>query len=78
MSLLLATCMFVVGGGTGGTDKPMGKTTTKEKCADLVRSNETSANGATWGGGECYAEFGAISNNDNDQWKTCLFQGQLL
>ena len=64
-----------MGDGIGGTEKLIGKTTNEDECADLVRRIEPSANGVTWGGGECYAEFEATGNNDNDKWLTCLFQG---
>ena len=68
-----------MGDGTGGTEKPVGTTTTKYECADFVRKQEPSANGATWGNGRCYAEFGATGNNGNRNWQTCLFpKGQSL
>ena len=73
---MLATCTFVMGDGTGGTEKYIGTTTTDDKCADLVQNKEPNANGATWGRGECYAEFDAAGINDNERWRTCLFKGQ--
>ena len=70
--------MFVVGDGIGGTEKQIGKTDTENECADLVLSKESSANGATWGTGKCFAEFGATEINGAPSWRTCLFKGNIL
>ena len=67
-----------MGYGAGGTEVYIGETDTDDECAYLVRNKEPSANGATWGDGDCYAEFGATGKNGNGKWRTCLFQGQLL
>ena len=64
-----------MGDGIGGTDKKIGTTTTENECAVLVRENEPSANGATWGS-SCYAEFGATGTDGSDYWRTCLFDFQ--
>ena len=77
---MLVTCTFVVGDGTGGTEKYIEKTTTENECADLVRRKETKANGATWGSEneKCYAEFGATGNSGTGSYRTCLFRGKRL
>lgn len=76
---MLGMCTFVMGDGTGGTDDYIGETTTEDECAQLVQSKTPSANGATWGvqNENCYAEFGATSNDGDTNWRTCLFKGQL-
>ena len=77
---MLEICEFVVGDGTGGTEKEIGSTSTEGECASLVLRKEPSANGATWEvatSGSCYAEFRATGNNGNSDWRTCLFKGQL-
>ena len=63
------------GDGSGGTEKLVGQTSTEEECANLVMKTEPNANGATWEGGECYAEYEAIGVSSNDQRRTCLFGG---
>ena len=55
----------------------MGTTINEDECADLVRRKEENANGSTWEGGTCYAQFGATGINRNDKRRTCLFKGQL-
>lgn len=75
-------CKFVVGKGKGGITKRLkiGKTDTDTECAQLVRNLEPSANGATWrrGNRNCYAEFGATTQDDNHKYQTCLFKGKLI
>ena len=79
---MLGLCTFTVGDGTGepgrNWEEHIGNTDTPDECAYLVRRNEPSANGVTWGGGACYAEFGATSHNGDVSYRTCLFRGQLL
>ena len=70
--------MFVNGGGVGGKEKRLATTTTEDQCADLVRRQQPNANGATWGDGECFAEFGATGNDGDKNWRTCVFEGRLL
>ena len=67
-----------MGDGIGGTEKKIGATTTTNECASMVKENEPSANGATWGDGGCYAEFGATGTNFNDEWQTCRFEGRFI
>ena len=67
-----------MGDGIGGTEKKIGATTTANECASVVKENEPSANGATWGDGGCYAEFGATGTNFNDEWQTCRFEGRYI
>ena len=73
---ILGICTFVVGDGIGGTNRRIGTTTTEDRCARLVRIKEPSANGATWGDKNCWAEFGATGNDGNNAWQTCFFQDE--
>ena len=65
-----------MGNATGGTEIEMGTTTSKECCVDLVRKTEPNATGVTWGGGKCYAKFGATGVDGSDKLQSCLFKGQ--
>ena len=55
-----------MGDGTGGTERYLTKTQSKEECEAYVLANEPSANGATWGTTsknyqnyqKCFAEYG--------------------
>ena len=69
-------CNFEVGDAAGGSERSVGQTNSREECAALVRSNEPSANGATYGtngGRTCYAEFGATYIAARSAWQTCIF-----
>ena len=48
-----------MGDGTGGTEKELTTTQSKERCEAYVKANEPSANGVTWGTTDkkCYAEY---------------------
>ena len=64
-----------MGDAVGNTYKKLGQTTTDDECADLVRSKEPMANGASRGQvtGPCYAIFGATGTDCNSDFQTCLF-----
>ena len=69
-----------MGNAIGGTYKRIGSTTTDDECADLVRSKEPNANGATRGQntGPCYANFRATNTNCQSKFRTCLFSPRCL
>ena len=69
-----------MGDGIGGTEKLLGPASTDDECANLVRSREPSANGASRHQvvSLCYAEFGAIGSDGKSSYRTCLFRGQLI
>ena len=83
-------CTFTWGYGTGGSKKGVGRTYTEHQCANLVRSKEPSANGATWmvmknsmsclqlNCHTCFAQFGSTGTDSNRLARTCLFKGKLL
>ena len=54
------TCTFASGDGTGGTEKRLTTTPSKEDCEAYVKDKAPAANGATWStcGSDCYAEYG--------------------
>ena len=72
------------GDQVGGRYEHIGKTTTENDCANLVRSTKPKANGASFyiGGTQtysknCYANFGsATGRNDDRDFRTCIFPGQ--
>ena len=69
-----------MGNAIGGTEKEIATgITTDDVCASLVKASEPSANGATRNttSGDCYAEFGATSYDNNSDLSACLFSGQL-
>ena len=78
---LIEECVFGVGDGVGGTEKNLGLAGTSAECIEMVRTQQPSANGVTYGttsGGfakMCYAEFGATSANNDTDWQTCLLDG---
>ena len=73
---MLGTC-FVTGDGIGGTEKNLGTTPNREKCIEMVKAREPTANGATFpnkeGTGACYAEFRMTGSNSIPDWQTCKF-----
>ena len=54
------TCTFALGDGTGGNEKMLATTPSKEGCEAYVLANAPAANGATWSttNKKCYAEYG--------------------
>ena len=72
-SLTLLDDCFVTGDGIGGTEKKMGATSSKAECITKVKSSEPTANGATYGRGTCWAEFGMTGPNSNADFQTCKF-----
>ena len=68
----------------------MGITTTEYECEHLVKTQEVTANGATFGDpismgreennhrGQCWAQFGNNYIEAHSYWKTCFFDGILL
>ena len=71
----------MTGDGTGGTEKYLKTTTSKEDCESHVLATEGTANGATWGPSnkKCYAEYGMTGHNTLSDWMTCtLIKGTLL
>ena len=70
----------MTGDGTGGTEKRVGETDSREECAALVYREHPSANGATYsndGGTACYAEFAVVSSNGVATWQTCIFERKI-
>ena len=78
MTLFQDTC-YVIGDGTGGTEKELGTAANREACIKMVKSREPSANGATCSKGlgpcKCYAEFGMTGSDGSASWQTCRFKG---
>ena len=78
---LIEQCVFGVGDGVGGTEIYLGLAGTSGQCTEMVKTQQPSANGVTYGttSGEfskkCYAEFGATSANNDTDWQTCLMDG---
>jgi len=72
------TC-YVTGDGFGGTEKKLGTVDTPEQCTTLVKTQEPTANGATFtkGEGTCAAEFGMTGSNSNADYLSCLFEGKV-
>ena len=76
-------CKWVDGDGTGGSEKKIGETDSREECEALVRKEHPTANGATYCGTSescktCYAEFGATSSSGGTNWQTCMFDGMCM
>ena len=73
--------MFAIGDGIGGSEFRIGKTNSKEECANkcyLKSFTDRSINGATYGSGgrarECYCERRMRSRNSNKIWKSCIIK----
>ena len=72
----IAGACFVNGDGIGGNEKKLGEVSTKEACIAKVKSEEPTANGATYGRGKCWAEFGMTGANSNANFQTCKFKAE--
>ena len=76
------TCSFEAGYTYGASDKHIGDTESAQKCLELVKNVEPTANGITWenfGSQRCIAELGAIGIlADCQTCQSCIFGGRLM
>jgi len=66
-----SVCTFTRGDGLGGTEKWVGAAASDQACAQLVMDKEPTANGATFGHGYCWAEFGQTSRSYCSSYSNC-------
>ena len=69
-------CTFQSGRASGGTEKALGAAASDAECEALVRTKESTANGATRAhpnGWNCWAEFGATSIQSDSGYRACIF-----
>ena len=71
-----SSCTFAMGDGTGGTEKYLMTTQSKEDCETHVLANEAAANGVTWGTSnlKCYAEYGMTGTKSSAGYMSCMLQ----
>jgi len=72
--------VFAMWDGTGGSEKFLKVTDTKEDCKALVITAEPAANGATWGTAnrKCFAEYAMTGRKDNDEYVVCRLRSSAL
>ena len=79
---MIEQCVFGVGDGIGGSEIFLGVADTSGQCIEMVRTQQPSANGVTYGTAsgsfakKCYAELGATDTNTDTDWQTCLLGGK--
>ena len=81
ISHLALGCEFAMGDVTGGTEKYLGETNSKEDCITKVQEKKPTANAVTYGirNGKihkCYAEFHGVSRNKDTKFTSCFFNGK--
>ena len=70
---------YIKGDGTGGIEENLGVAANREECVEMVKTNEPTANGATFPNsddpGNCFAEFGMTSVSSTEEYQTCFLIG---